>query len=140
MHIPSAKRQCRENIISTSILEKIKKENIPNAVRMVHDKNPGEITEECPYRYYLRLQNELFDISTNDTKKLKGKSFLRINNLNHSALLQKMRQTYEKLSLHNIHKWTEGKIPRAYCNVKNKDNNKSRLISASQKAAIRRIL
>jgi len=81
MHIPSAKRQCRENIISTSILEKIKKENIPNAVRMVHDKNPGEITEECPYRYYLRLQNELFDISTNDTKKLKGKSFLKINNL-----------------------------------------------------------
>src|SRR6185436_8032349 len=34
----------------------------------------------------------------------------------------------------------KGKIPRAYCNVKDKDNDKSRLISASHEASLRTLL
>src|SRR5690606_17950001 len=54
-------------------------------------------------------------------------------------LLSAIKQEY-MLTLSHLHKWTNGKIPMSYCNVKNKDNNKSRLISASNAAPYRTLL
>jgi hypothetical protein len=108
------------DIITTSKLQQIKRTLIPQAVIMVHDKNPGEITEECPMRYYLRMKNELYDITTNNNNETKNKAFVRIKK-SETEVIRSMKDEYEAKKLNEIHKWTKGALPKAYCNVKDKD-------------------
>jgi len=46
-------------LLTTTKLYRIKKEIITGAILMINDKNPGEITEECPLRYFLRIKKDL---------------------------------------------------------------------------------
>ena len=124
--------------ITTNTLYNIQRECIKNSIIMPNDKNPGELTEECPVNYFLRIKNELYDLSS--TTHENAKIFLRINGKTHKDILDDTKKDYHTALLHNIHPWTPGKLPAAYCNVKNKDNKKSRLISASHKAPFRRLL
>jgi len=68
-----------------------------------------------------------------------GKAFQRVHK-KPEELLTNMRRKYKHANLDKIHQWKKGKIPRAYCNVKDKDNDKSRLISASHEASLRTLL
>jgi len=106
---------------------------------MVHDKNPGEITEECPLRYFQRLKQELFDVSDGATPTPLVCIFSETN-ATPNDILELMKEEYIDQQLDSITKWCPGSIPKAYCNVKEKDNNKSRLISASHNAPIRKLL
>jgi hypothetical protein len=62
------------NILTTTKLRYIKNTVIPRAIIMAHDKNPGELTEECPLRYFNRIKSELYDISTDNKDDVKGKA------------------------------------------------------------------
>ena len=57
-----------------------------------------------------------------------NKEFIELNDISHKNLLHAIKVEYIQERLHNIHPGQNGKLPKAYCNVKNKDNSKSRLI------------
>ena len=59
--------------VTVSDIWQIKKDIPRGAVIMAHDKNPGELTEECPYRYYMRMKKELYDLATDN--RLHQRSF-----------------------------------------------------------------
>lgn len=132
--------------ITDNDIKKIKDTTPKGAIIMIHDKNPGELTEECPLRYYYRMKKEIYDkartLKHNDLKTDTDKKpyvFEEINSTKKELTL-KLRLIYEINGLNLLAKWQTGEIPKAYCNVKDKDNNKSRLISASNRCPGRKLL
>src|SRR4051812_33837179 len=78
-----------------------------------------------PPKLLPRMKNELYDIAddiTLEDKKNKPYVFVRIRNHNQLTLTRQTKQAYTKSNLQNIIPWLTGKLPKAYCNVENKDN------------------
>ena len=59
--------------------------------------------------------------------------FFKIHNTSQKEIIALMKQKFYEERLQEIHPWMQGTLPIAYCNVKNKDNDASRLISPSNK-------
>src|ERR1700722_10762216 len=93
------------------------------------DKNNGCLVAECPLGYYLRIEKEL--INTPNYTLLPD---------NQIAVLHKMKLNYKEKKFGTIKPWGDGYLPEAYCNPKQKDLNKTRVISAANALPHKKLL